>query len=99
MDYALVKHIAGQGWYESFKSLCRDTIIETLKGSVYPALEGRINSAFVSTPLTLEKRTGNTGGAITGWAFTNQEMPAVSSMPRWLSLSVTVTRSTGAPAA
>jgi len=82
MDHALVRHIANQGWYESFKSLCRDTMIETLKSSVYPVLEGLVRSAFVSTPLTLEKRTGNTGGAITGWAFTNDEMPAVSSMPK-----------------
>jgi hypothetical protein len=82
MDYALVKHIASSGWYESFRSLCRETIVEALTASVYPALEGSVRSTFFSTPLTLEKRTGNTDGAITGWAFTNDEIPAVSSMPR-----------------
>jgi phytoene dehydrogenase-like protein len=33
---------------------------------------------FSATPLTVEKRTGSTDGAITGWAFTNDPMPAES---------------------
>ena len=82
MDYPLVKHIQEQGWYEDFKALCRKTICLVLSGSVYPELEGNIEDGFVSTPLTLQRRTGNTGGAITGWAFTNHAIPAVSSMPK-----------------
>lgn len=80
MDYALWKHIEGLGLYDDFKALCRDIITDTLTRSVYPALKGKILKGFVSTPLTLEKRTGNTEGAITGWAFTNPFIPAVSKM-------------------
>lgn len=80
MDYDLVKHIDGQGWYEEFKTLCREQILQTLIRSVYPALADKVLDGFVSTPLTLERRTGNTGGAITGWAFTNPFIPAVSKM-------------------
>jgi phytoene dehydrogenase-like protein len=82
IDYPLVKHFEEQGWYDAFKEVCRETIAASLIDSVYPELEGRIIDGFVSTPLTIEKRTGNSDGAITGWAFTNESMPAVSSMPK-----------------
>ena len=82
MDHPLVKHIEEQGWYDDFKALCQEEIIASLTGSVYPQLAGHVIDGFVSTPLTLQKRTGNTGGAITGWAFTNPAIPAVSSMPQ-----------------
>lgn len=81
MDYALVRHIEDEGWYDAFKALCRETICAVLTDSVYPGLGDKIDDGFVSSPLTLMRRTGNTGGAITGWAFTNSAMPAVSSMP------------------
>ena len=80
LDYQLVKHIETQGWYEDFKTLCRDVILETLADAVYPALRGRPSASIVSTPLTIERRTGNTDGAITGWSFENRRMPAVSKM-------------------
>ena len=82
IDYSLVKHIEEQGWYDTFKAVCQDAMIESLNSSVYPKLAEHVIDGFVSTPLTLEKRTGNTDGAITGWAFTNDNIPAVSSMPR-----------------
>jgi phytoene dehydrogenase-like protein len=82
MDYALVKHIGEHGWYDAFKALCQEAITKSLIDSVYPKLDGHIIDRFVSTPLTIEKRTGNTGGAITGWAFTNDTIPAISSMPQ-----------------
>ncbi len=81
MDYALVSHIREQGWYDAFKALCREEIVAVLTQSAYPGLSEHIGDGFVSTPLTLMRRTGNTGGAITGWAFTNNKMPAVSGMP------------------
>ena len=82
MDYSLVKHIEQLGIYDSFKELSQKAIIEALVSSVYPKLDGHVIDGFISTPLTIQKRTGNTDGAITGWAFTNDTIPAVSSMPR-----------------
>ena len=81
MDYPLVSHIREMGWYDAFKALCREEISAVLTAGVYPELGEKTEDGFVSTPLTLMQRTGNTGGAITGWAFTNSRMPAVSSMP------------------
>ena len=82
MDYQLTKHIEKQGWYDEFKELCKDIITDTLSGSVYPGLKEKITGGFVSTPLTIQRRTGGTDGAITGWAFTNSIIPAVTSMPK-----------------
>ena len=82
MDYSLVKHIENMGWYEEFKHLCKEAIIDSLNSSVYPKLKGSVTDGFVSTPLTMKRRTGNTDGAITGWSFKNSAIPAVTSMPK-----------------
>ncbi len=82
MDYSLVNHINKMGWYDEFKEYSKECIINILESSAYSGLKKKITDSFVSTPLTLKKFSGNTDGAITGWAFTNEEMPAVSSMPR-----------------
>ncbi len=82
MDYSLAAHIRAQGWYDEFKALCREAITASLTASVYPRLAGHVIDGFVSTPLTIQRLTGNTGGAITGWAFTNAAMPAITKMPQ-----------------
>ena len=79
-DYTLWKHIEDMGWYQDFKDLCRQTIAETLSAAIYPELAETNAGGFVSTPLTLMRRTGNTEGAITGWAFTNPHIPAIHKM-------------------
>jgi len=82
LDFSLVRHIEAQGWYEEFKALCQAVMLETLTCTVYPALEGRASDCMMATPLTIERRTGNTEGAITGWSFENPQIPAVSKMTR-----------------
>jgi phytoene dehydrogenase-like protein len=80
-DYSLTKHIATLGWYDEFKQLVVDHMIRVLDASIYPGLKAAVLDSFTSTPLTLERISGNSEGAITGWAFTNDAMPAVSSLP------------------
>lgn len=82
LDYDIVKHIADMGWYDEFKTYVETLFIDVLDQSIYPGLKPRVFDTFSSTPLTIEKRTGNTDGAITGWAFTNSFMPAVNSLPK-----------------
>lgn len=80
-DYALTKHIADLDWYDEFKQIVADHMIRVLDASIYPGLRAAIIDSFASTPLTIEKISGNSEGAITGWAFTNDVMPAVRSLP------------------
>lgn len=82
MDYRLVKAIKAAGWYPAFKSLCEEQILAVLENSVFPGLIEQLEQRFSSTPLTIERLTGNSGGAITGWAFPDNakagKLPAVS---------------------
>jgi phytoene dehydrogenase-like protein len=81
-DYRLTRAIEEAGWYDAFKTLCEDAIIDTLEAAIYPGLRQAIRQRFSATPLTMAKLTGNTQGAITGWAFTNQPMPAENRLPK-----------------
>ncbi len=81
-DYPLARHIAESGWYEDFKVLCAQSIIDILDRTIFPGLKDKVINHFVSTPLTLERLTGNTDGAITGWSFTNSSLPVVHSLPK-----------------
>lgn len=83
-DHRLTKHIAEQGWYEEFKALCEALMIKNLDATIYPGLREKILLQFSSTPLTLEKYASNTDGAIVGWAFTNDPMPAENRLPKIL---------------
>ena len=81
-DYQLTKVIAEQGWYEEFRELVASGVIETLEGSVYPGLRKAVIDYFTSTPLTIQTINGTSEGAITGWSFTNQPVPAESRLVR-----------------
>lgn len=81
-DYQVTKYISDKGWEEKFRELVGRMIIDTLDKSIYPGLESSIIDRFMATPLTMQRMTGNTDGAITGWSFTNHPMPAESRMVR-----------------
>lgn len=75
MDVAIVRRFSEAGAYESFKRFCTEKISEILEPLI-PGLAERTEFKLCATPLTLEHETGNTDGAITGWAFTNKPIPA-----------------------
>ncbi|NTU89467.1 MAG: NAD(P)/FAD-dependent oxidoreductase, partial [Actinobacteria bacterium] len=76
MDYALVKQIADNGWYDEFKFFCQERILDVLNASIFRDLPFAKVDTLCSTPLTIERRTGNLEGAITGWMFTDHRIPA-----------------------
>ena len=82
MDYRLVKHIADMGWYEEFKQVCEEQVIRVLDTSVFPWLSESVTDRFSSTPITIERVTGNHQGAITGWSFTNDRIPVENRFPK-----------------
>jgi len=75
-DYGLTKQIEEAGWYAEFREHVDQGMLSVLERSLFPGLSGAVVDRSSSTPLTLERLTGNTEGAITGWAFTNRTMPA-----------------------
>ncbi len=81
-DYDLTRQIQEQGWYEAFKRLSEATIVETLDSSIFPGIKPAALDVFSSTPLTLARVAGTSDGAITGWAFTNDPLPAETRLPK-----------------
>lgn len=79
-DYFLIKKIDECGWTEEIKELLEHNFIGILDESIFPGIKDKIADVFSSSPLTLERLTGNTHGGITGWAFTNPVIPAISKM-------------------
>jgi len=77
-DYQLAKRIEESGWSEEIRNFLEEKFIEVLDRSIFPGLAGHVTEKFSSSPLTIEKLTGNTDGAIVGWAFTNPIIPAES---------------------
>lgn len=68
-DYELIRRISGDGWYDSFKSAVEGKIITVLNETIYPDLKKNIIFKFSASPLTLERWSGSSEGAIVGWSF------------------------------
>lgn len=79
-DYTLAKKIDDFGWTTEIKGFLEELTIDILNESIFPGIKTKVFGCFSSSPVTIQKLTGNTEGGITGWAFTNPVMPAVSSM-------------------
>lgn len=75
-DYHITKYISDNGWDDAFRKLLIEKVIDMLEKTVYPGLKESVFDSFAATPLTIQKLTGNSDGAITGWSFTNDPVPA-----------------------
>ena len=80
MEYDLDKKIDEYGWSKEMTDYMEVITIEILNDTIFPGIVDKVTDRFSSSPLTLEKLTGNSHGAITGWAFTNPALPAVNKM-------------------
>jgi len=74
MDF--VRNVKQFGWYTRFKELCVKQILLQLENAL-PGIGNHLLKSMCSTPLTIERMTGNADGAITGWSFSNH-IPAES---------------------
>lgn len=81
-DYKITSFIEEQGWYADFKEIAEQAVIRVLDASIFPGLAPAILHRFSSSPVTMQKWTGNHEGAITGWSFTNDPVPAESRIPK-----------------
>ncbi len=78
LDYDYIKSIQTLGYYEEFKQMAQQKIIDVLSRSLFKGFNDHVIHAFSSTPLTIEKLSGNRNGGITGWSFTNAVNPSIS---------------------
>jgi phytoene dehydrogenase-like protein len=68
-DYELTKKVENAGWYDEFKERVENRIIDLFSKSIYPGLKDDILSRLSATPVTINKVSGSSEGAITGWSF------------------------------
>jgi phytoene dehydrogenase-like protein len=78
-DYSLFEKIEKAGWYDEFKKTLENRIIRIFSQTIYQDLEDDILFKFSSTPLTINKISGSSEGAITGWSF-ETEIPVVNQL-------------------
>ncbi len=81
-DYELVREIDAEGRYGEFKEFSEQYIARLLTEKLYPGLEEKVISRLSSTPLSIERINGSSGGAITGWSFTEQPLPVENRFAR-----------------
>lgn len=74
-DYGLAKHIAEFDSHENFKKMITEMVLAEMEG-YFPELKGHVVKTVVTTPLTIEGKTNNTQGSLTGWSFSNDPFPA-----------------------
>jgi len=82
MDYDFIRNIKSLGFYEEFKNRVEEKIIDVLDKSIYENIKDKVIHHFSSSPLTIERLSGNLDGGITGWSFTNDVIPAETKMTR-----------------
>lgn len=76
-EYKLFEKIKNSGWYDEFKNLIEQKIIDILSQSVYPGLKAKILNKFSFTPISIKNRIETTDGAIVGWSF-EKNIPAIN---------------------
>lgn len=78
-DYDVMVKVKKAGWYEEFKKVIENQIIDIFSQTVYKNIGEDILFKFSSTPLTINKISGSSEGAITGWSF-ETEAPVVNKL-------------------
>jgi len=68
-DFEVIDKIDKAGWIDIFKEEMENKIISVFSDSIYQDLEGDILFKLSTTPLAINKITGNSEGAIVGWSF------------------------------
>ncbi len=78
-DFSIIEKIEKAGWYDEFKEMLENRIIRIFSQTIYKGLDDDILFKFSSTPLTINKVSGSSEGAITGWSF-ETEIPVVNEL-------------------
>ena len=78
-DYQVIENVEKAGWYGEFKQILENRVISNLSKTIYKNLDEDILFYFSSTPLTINKISGSSEGAITGWSF-ETESPVINKL-------------------
>ncbi|MBW6478971.1 MAG: NAD(P)/FAD-dependent oxidoreductase [Bacteroidales bacterium] len=76
-EYELFRKIEKAGWLDEFITEIEYRVITIISESIFPMLKKNVIGSFSFSPLSIQKRTGSSGGAIVGWEF-QKEMPVIN---------------------
>lgn len=82
IDYNITKFFKDTGFYEEFKNICTEKIIQVISENLFKDLPKNIIKSSCATPLTLERYTSNFGGSITGWSFDEKNIPSETNLKK-----------------
>jgi len=68
-DYGVIEKVEKAGWYDEFKDVMEDRIIKIFSKTIFKNFDEDILFKFSATPMTINKMSGSSEGAITGWSF------------------------------
>jgi phytoene dehydrogenase-like protein len=68
-DYQVFKNIESAGWYDELKERIETRILDNLSKTIYKDIKKDLIFKLSATPLTINKVSGSSEGAITGWSF------------------------------
>lgn len=80
-DYALVKKVYDDGWYQEFKLAAEERLVSVLTESIFPMLKDKVLFRFSATPMTIANTVHSSEGAIVGWSF-ESGIPVTNSLLR-----------------
>lgn len=78
-EYEIAKKAYDSGWYEELKEAVSQFIIKILAQTIYKGIDKKIIFTLSATPLSIEKISGSSEGAVIGWSM-EQPPPVVNSM-------------------
>ena len=78
-DYSFIGKIKKAGWYGKVKEILENRIIRIFSQNIYEDFDKDILFKFSSTPLTINKMSGSSEGAITGWSF-EIDIPVINTL-------------------
>lgn len=79
-DYRVAQKIDQAGWTDEFKDRMENNIIGLFSDSFYKDLDKDVLFKFSTTPITIHKAVGSSGGAIVGWSF-ESKAPVFNQLP------------------
>lgn len=68
-DFDVIEKVKQAGWYDEFKKTIETQIVDIFSQTIYRNIDEDILFQFSSTPLTIQRMSGSSEGAITGWSF------------------------------
>lgn len=80
LDYDIINYVRNRGLYEQFKQHAEQYFVEIIFSNLLKEFKSNIIETFSSTPLTIQKYVATTDGAIIGWSFKNESIPAVTKL-------------------